>query len=250
MAQNTKTEAFKKHIFLLALTGAVLITVINSFGLSLVLSLISGDIMMKVPAELLTYFVSALNLCGLFLTYGALVNSLIRYGFKDSKNILILCLVRIVLIYVSYLLIGAIATSNFAASFQGNLYYCLTNGLIDLMLLSGAAFLTLFLRSKYIYEKNTNISVKGFFNFKNPLIAVSLWVVVLISAFLLSGCIINTVADITLYGAKDLNSTEVIYLITPYVEWVLKTAAGYTLMWGCAKWLDSRWKLLSKNESK
>ena len=250
MAQITRTEAFKKHIFLLALTGAVVITVINSFGLSLVLSLISGDIMLKVPAELLTYFVSALNVCGLFLTYGALVNSLIRFGFKGSKSVLILCIVRIFLIYVSYLLIGVIVTSNFTASFGGNLYYCLVNGLIDLMLLCGSAALTLFLRSKYIYENNTNISVKGFFNFKNPLISVSVWVVVLISAFLLSGCIINTVADVTLYGASNLNPTEVIYLVTPYVEWLLKTAVGYVLMWCCAKWLDSRWKLLGKTESK
>ena len=247
---SDRITLFKKHLTLLCLIGTVIIPVINNFGLSLILSFISGDIMLETASSLLSYFISALNLVDLFLIFGVLVNSLVRFGYKESKKIVGMCIVRVAIIYLSYFLIGAIVTSNFASTVTGNIYYCLTNALIDLMLLAGAIALTLYLRSKYLDEKNTNITVKKFFNFKNPLIAISAWIVVLVSSFLLSGNIIDTVADITVYGAQNLTTSEIIYLVSPYVVWVIKTMAGYVIIWGCAKWLDTQWRNLSKTSAK
>ena len=250
MAVNDKTAAFKKHLLLLGVIAAVIIPILNNLVFSLVLSLIGGDIMLVTLEELLKVFISALSVLDLFFMYGVLVNSLLRFGLKDSRKLIVLSVVRIVLIYVFYITIGAIVTLNFSDVLLGNLYYCFTNAAIDFLLLVGAVGLTVYLRSRYIEEKNTNITVRGFFDFKNPLMVISVWVTVLISAFLLSGCVINTVSDIALYGASNLNFNEVVYLVSPYVKWLAKTAVGYCVFWCCAKWLDTVWKSLYKPAAK
>ena len=112
------------------------------------------------------------------------------------------------------------------------------------MLVVGAIILCSFLRSKYLDENNTDITVRKIFDRNNPLTNIILWVTVLISAFLLSGCIINTVTDITTYGADDLNFNEFIYLVSPYIKWLCKTVFGYFVMVFTAKWLDLQWKNL------
>lgn len=242
---HNAVSAFTKHLNLLSVIGCIIIPLISNFALSLILSFISGDILLVSAANILSGFITALNLVGLFFVYAVLLNSIIRFGYEKSQKLVGLCVLRIVIIYSSYLAIGAIVTENLAASFLGNLITCLTNAVVDIMLLVGALFLACFLRSKYLDEKNTNITVKGFFSFKNPLIAISSWIVVLISAFLLSSCIIDTIVDVVSYGANDLNSTEIVYLVTPYVSWIIKTVAGYCVMWFTAKWLDSRWKAIN-----
>ncbi len=239
---NNAVSLFTKHLNLLSLIGCVILPLISNFVLSLILSFISGDILLVGVANFLGGFITALNLVGLFFVYAVLLNSIIRFGYEKSKKIIGFCFLRIAIIYSSYLVIGAIVTENLAASFVGNLVTCLTNAVVDVMLLVGALFLACFLRSKYLDENNTNITVKAFFSAKNPLIAISAWIVVLISAFLLSSCIIDTIVDVVSYGASDLNSTEIVYLITPYVSWLIKTVAGYSVMWATAKWLDTRWR--------
>ena len=247
---NNVVSLFTKHLNLLLIIGCVILPLISNFVLSLILSFISGDILLVGVADFLGGFITALNLVGLFFVYAVLINSIIRFGYYKSQKLVGFCVLRIAIIYSSYLAIGTIVTENLAASFKGNLITCLTNAVVDLMLLAGALFLACFLRSKYLDEKNTNITVKGFFSAKNPLIAISAWIVVLISAFLLSSCIIDTVVDIVSYGAKDLNSTEIIYLVTPYASWLIKTVAGYCVMWFTAKWLDTRWRQFSLETKK
>lgn len=247
---NNAVSLFTKHLNLLSIIGCVILPLISNFVLSLILSFISGDILLVGAANILSGFITALNLVGLFFVYAVLINSIIRFGYEKSKKLVGFCVLRIAIIYTSYLAIGAIVTKNLAASFVGNLVTCLTNAVVDVMLLVGVLFLTCFLRSKSLDENNTNITVKGFFSAKNPLIAISAWIVVLISAFLLSSCIIDTVVDVVSYGAEDLNSTEIIYLVTPYVSWLIKTVAGYCVMWFTAKWLDTRWRQFSLETKK
>ena len=236
---------FQKHLSLLAFIGCILLPVISNFALSLILSDITGDILLKTAADILGGFVTALNSVGLFFVYGVLINSIVRFGFKESKNIIILCFIRVFLIYTAYLAIGAIMTADLSATITGNLYACFTNGLVDVMLLCGALALTGYLRSRYLDENKTNVTIKSFFPAKNPLLVISAWVVVLISAFLLSGCVITTISDVMLYGATDLTSSEVVYLVSPYVSWLIKTVSGYVVIWLTAKWLDSRWSAVS-----
>jgi hypothetical protein len=217
--------------------------------MSLLLSNIYGDIMLSTLSELVSGFITALDTLNLFLVFAVLVNSVVRFGAKNSRDIILLCFIRIFIVYSSYIAIGAIITTNFAATIEGNLIYCFTNALIDIMLLVGTLILCGFLRSKYLDENNTDITVRKIFDRKNPLINIILWVTVLISAFLLSGCIITTVTDITTYGADDLNLSEVLYLVTPYIKWVIKTAFGYFVMVFTAKWLDLQWKNLHSSNS-
>lgn len=250
MAANDKTGAFKKHLILLGVIAAVIIPVLNNFALSLILSFIDGDVMLAGVSAVLKTFVSALSILDLFLMYAVLINSVLRFGFKGSSKLFGLSVLRVVLVYAAYLSIGAIVTMNFSDVIKGNIYYCLTNAFIDILLLAGAMVLTVYLRSKYIEAKNTNITVRRFFDFNNPLMVISAWVTVLISAFLLSGCIINTVSDISAYGASNLNFNEVVYLVSPYAKWLAKTAIGYCVFWCCAKWLDTVWKNLHKPMSK
>lgn len=249
-AGSNAVSLFTKHLNLLMIIGCILLPLISNFILSLILSFISGDILLVGVANFLGGFITALNLVGLFFVYAVLLNSIIRFGYEKSKKLVGFCGIRIALIYTSYLAIGAIVTENFASSFLGNFITCLTNALVDVMLLAGTLFLTCFLRSKYLDENNTNITVKGFFSKKNPLITISTWIVVLISAFLLSSCIIDTIVDVVSYGASDLTSTEIVYLVTPYVSWLIKTIAGYCVMWFTAKWLDTRWKQFSLETKK
>ena len=242
MKKLDETSVMRKHINLICFLCTVIVPLINNFVLSLVLSFISGDIMLVVWAEMLSYFVVALDTINLFLVFGVLVNSLIRFGSRGSRRVISLCFVRIFIVYASYLTIGSIVTANPLMMLKSNLIYCVTNGAIDILLLAGTLFLVLFLRSKFIEEKNTNIALKKFIDIKNPLLVVTLWVTALISAFLLSGCVISTVSDIATYGANNLNATEVIYLVSPYIKWIIKTIFGYCVMWVCAKWFETQWR--------
>lgn len=237
---SSAVAAFQKHLQLLALIAAVIVPLISNFGLSLIMSNIANDIMYVTAFNLLKNFITAFNLVDLFLIYAVLVNSLLRFGFKDSRGVFTLCLIRVFIIYASYIVIGAIITADFFSVLSANLYYCLINGSIDLLILGGVVVITMFLRSKFFAEKNTNITVKRFFDFKNPLIAVSAWVVVLISASLLSSCLINTF----------FSSLDALSIVMSYVQWITKTAVGYCIMWGVAKWLGSRWKAINRALSK
>lgn len=248
MKMNKKTAEFRKHLLLVCTICTVVIPLINNFALSLVMSFIAGDIMLVFWAELLGSFMAALDTLNLFLVFGVLVNSLVRFGAKESKRIVMLCVLRVVIIYTSYLTIGAIVTGRFLSTLTSNMFYCITNGAIDLLLLVGTVVMVSFLRVKFVEEKNTNISLNGFLKVSNPLIVITLWVTGLVSAFLLSGCVISTVADISAYGVSGLNLTEFLYLVTPYLKWICKTLVGYCIMWACAKWFDVQWKNLHETE--
>lgn len=243
-------QALKKHLTFLAVIFMVIVPLINNFVLSFILSNIYGDIMFKTVSEILKVFIAALDTLNLFLVFAVLAISIVRYGIKYSKDIITLCVVRIVIVYGSYLAIGAIITTNFAATISGNLIYCLSNSVIDVLLLIGALVLCSLLRARFIGENNTDITIKKFVDRKNPLLNVILWVTVLISAFLLSGCVINTITDIATYGAKNLNVSEVIYLVKPYIIWGTKAVFGYFVMALTAKWIDILWKSVLANDEK
>jgi hypothetical protein len=245
MSVVNKNKALKKHLTLLSVIFAIAIPLINNFGLSLVMSNVYGDIMYTGLSDFLSAFISVLSALDLFAVFAVLVISLVRFGSKNSRDVITLCFVRIVIIYASYILIGAIVTENFANTLANNYEYFLVNAVIDVMLLVGAIILCLFLRSKYLFEENTDITVRKLFDKHNPLLNVILWTTVLISAFMLSNCIINTVSDIVTYGANDLSVNEVVYLVTPYAAWAVKTAACYFVMVFMAKWVDFLWKAIN-----
>jgi len=242
MAQTLNNTAFRKYMHIICLVATVIVPILNNFVLSLIVSLIDGDIMLTVLSSILSHIISALGTLDLFLVYAVLINDLMRFGLKKSRRTVLLCFLRLFIIYASYITIGAIITSNFTRVLVDNLYYCGINALIDTLLLIGAIVLTCFLRAKYVDENNTDITVRSLIDTRNPLLTVTFWTVILITAFMLSGCVINTVMDISRYGANNLNATEVIYLVSPYVELVIKAFLGYFLMALSAKWFDIQWK--------
>ena len=177
MSNKNLLQAFKKHITLLCLISTLIIPVINNFALSLVHSLVAGDIMYATIADILSVFITALDTLNLFIVFGVLINSIVRFGAKQSSNVIALCFIRIFIVYASYIAIGAIVTTNFEATLKGNLFYCFTNALIDVMLLIGAIMLCSLLRAKHLDDNNTDITVRKIFDRKNPLINIILWAI-------------------------------------------------------------------------
>ena len=244
-----KIKALKKHITLLSVIFAIIIPAINNFGLSLIMSIIDGDIMYAGISEFLSAFITILSALDLFAVFAVLVISLVRFGLNNSKDVITFCFVKIAITYSSYIAIGAIVTENFVNTLKNNYQYFLVNFVIDVMLLIGAVALCLFLRSKYLYEENTDITIRKIFDKHNPILNIMVWTTALISAFMLSNCIINTLSDVITYGANDLSLTEVFYLVSPYAVWVIKTVACYFVMVIMAKWSDFLWKAINSESA-
>ena len=249
MSVTNKNRALKKHLTLLSVIFGIAVPLINNFGLSLWLSIVDGDIMYTGLSDFLSVFITVLSALDLYAMFAVLVISLVRFGSSNSKDVITFGFVRIAITYASYISIGAIVTENFANTIKNNYEYFLVNCVIDVMLLVGAIFLCLFLRSKFLSEENTDITVRKIFDRHNPLLNIILWTTALISAFMLSNCIINTVSDVVTYGASDLTASEIIYLVSPYLAWVVKTVGCYFVMVFTAKWVDFLWKAINSADS-
>lgn len=249
MSVTNKNRALKKHLTLLSVIFAIIIPVINNFGLSLIMTITDGDIMYAGIPEFLSPFITILSALDLFAVFAVLVISLVRFGLNNSKDVITFCFVKIVITYSSYIAIVTIATENFVNTLKNNYLYFLMNFAIDGILLIGAIALCLFLRSKYLYEENTDITIRKIFDKHNPILNIMVWITALISAVMLTSCIINTYFDVTTHGANNLSLTEVIYLVSPYVVWVIKTVACYFVMVLMAKWIDFLWKAINSAES-
>ena len=148
-------------------------------------------------------------------------------------------------------MIDAIVSINYtfaqtAENFKTSLVYIL----IEVMIIAGTVLIVAFLRSKYADEKNTNIAVKHPFDMKNPIITVSLWVTALVAVTLLSDCVISTVINVVTYGAEDLNLSEIITLVSPYVKWAIEAILSYAVILGVAKLFEAVWKSLGKAKAK
>ena len=202
MKSQKEITAFKKHLNVLCFLCTVIIPVLNNFILSLILSFISGDIMLVFWAELLEAFVVALDTVNLFLVFGVLINSVARFGYKNSGRVIAFCTVRIAIIYASYIAIGAIVTSSFAYTLVNNLLYCFTNAAIDILLLVGAVFLISFLRSRFKEACSADESVGGILSFKNPM-----------NTFLLTSPVNEKqIKENVAAGSIELTSDEILWL--------------------------------------
>ena len=129
-------------------------------------------------------------------------------------------------------------STDFIKDIKANISYIVTEAMIEFILLGGALLLIVFLRKKYADEKNTNITLKKFFDKNNPLTVVIFWVSVLISVVYLAGDVASTLAQIAVYGAENLKFNEIITLATPYIEQIFGFLIGYAVMVGIGKWLD------------
>ena len=238
---NPAIPLFKKRITIICIICGVVMPFIANYVLSYIMINIKDNLLYTTEFELLNAFITSLTTVSMFALFGVIVNSIVRFGLKKSIVPLCFGVARTLLFYIFTIELCAndmgIGFFDFlSASFSS----VALNAGIDLLLLAGVVILTVFLRAKFLNEKKTNITVKKFFDFKNPLIAIYIWVIILVFAFYLSGCITETVSIILAY-----NSYEVFALISPYLGVIGKTAVGYVIMWGCAKWLDFQWKSLN-----
>lgn len=252
MAKNAHITAFKKHINLLGFIIAVIVTLIAHYGLVYILSLIRDDIMWTPLTSILTYFKNTMIIIANYAIYGLLINSVLRFGFKKSSGIISLSVLRLVLIHLATLFFGLFMSTDFIKDIKANISYIVTEAMIEFILLGGALLLIVFLRKKYADEKNTNITLKKFFDKNNPLTVVIFWVSVLISVVYLAGDVASTLAQIAVYGAENLKFNEIITLATPYIEQIFVFLIGYAVMVGIGKWLDIQWEniVLSDRSSK
>ena len=241
MAKNSHIKAFKKHINVLGLINAVLITLIANYALVYVLSLVINDWAWQPLATFLIHFDKALITVANYVMYGLLINSLLRFGFKKSGGILSISILRIVLIHLATMFFGLFMSEDFVKDIRVNFYYVLIEAMIEIVLLLGAIILIMFLRSKYIDEKKTNITINKFIEKGNPLLAVTLWVSILISVVYLAGDFAETYALIRLYGTAGMTFKTVMNMAMPYINQIFVFVLGYAVMVGVAKWLDLQW---------
>ena len=250
MIKNENVRMFKKHINVIGIICAIFLTLVTNYALAIIVSNIRNDIMYETLTAILTSFQNALIFVSIYVLYGLLINSLLRFGVKNSRGILSLCFARIGLIYLSYFVFGIFLSKDFINDLKTNLMFILLNLAVDVIMLVGVIILILFLRSKFVDEKKTNITLKSIFEKKNPIVAVTLWVGILISSVYVSGCIAETYANVMTYGANNLNIHEVMTLVTPYIEQIIRFVLGYLVMMGAAKWLELQWSLINSKEAR
>ncbi len=245
MAKLSKQDAlFKKHLTTTMVIAAVIIPVISHFILPAVRLLTPSD---KVY-EILGIFLNALNTADLFLVYGVLITALVRFGMNNSSKIIGLGLLRYVIIYLSNILLTVIIVPlvivDYEVDFVYNLLVFGINIIVDVLPYAGAIIMTSFLCSKYVDENKTDITIRKVFDRKNPLLVITLWVTVLISATLLSETIVGTATNLSSYlsSGYQITSSLISILLEPYFHWLLKTVIGYFIMLGVGKWFEFQWQ--------
>ena len=255
MVKLSKQDAmFKKHLTVTFVIAAIIIPVISYFILPAIRLLTpSNDVY-----RWLGVFLSALNTVDLFLVYGILITALVRFGMNNSSKIIGLGLLRYAIIYLSNVLLTVVVVPLVIKNYEVDTVYNLLvfgiNIIVDVLPYAGAIIMTSFLCSKYIDEKKTDITIRKVFDRKNPLLVITLWVTVLISATLLSEIIVGTATSLSSYlsSGYQITSSLISVLVEPYFQWILKTVIGYFIMLGVGKWFEFQWQASReiKNEPK
>ncbi len=239
MAKNVQIQAFKKHINLLGFIAAILVTFITHFLMIYIISSLRTAVLWKQYTwfiEFLEGFNNAMISVANFVIYALIINNMLRFGFKKSGVIISYAVLRIVLFFVAAMAFGIYGSKDFMENLVFNFVYFLFVNSVEILLLIGSIVLIAFLRSKYIDEKNTDITVRKWISVKNPLTVITFWVNILISTVYLSGRIAQTYSDVFDGGHG------VFELVAPYIGIVANFFLGYVIMIAVAKWLDLQWK--------
>ncbi len=244
MAKLSKQDTmFKKHMIWTCIIGAVIIPLISYLLLPALRVFISSDTVYSI----LGYFLNALNTVDLFVVYGILISSLVRFGLNNSITVILLGFLRYVIIYASNIILSSVFIPLIIEGYEVNVVLDMLvygiNIIVDILPFAGAIIMTVFLCSKYLDEKKNDITIRKIFDRKNPLLVITVWVTVLISATLLSEAAVGTATDLSSYisSGYQITNSLIIVLVKPYIEWLLKTVVGYLIMIIVAKWFEFQW---------
>lgn len=228
MPKYSRPDAkLRKHLFLLAVIANIILPVITYFALQLWHYNIANDIMNTTLDIIIVNIQNVLDLIILYMSYGILINCLIRYGAKNSRPIILITVCGTVLHQASFYLADILTRTKITASILSSAaaYYCI-NLVIDCVRLLGAALLICWLRTTYIHEKNSDITLRKFIQKSNPLSMISLWIVLLIAV-----CYVPSIVF-------DLSNLDVAYKLLPFVRLLIKTAIGYVIIYFTSRHIE------------
>lgn len=228
---STPDKTFRKMLTVLSVVFGVILPVITNFLLSLWASYIYGDVMKVELYSVLKSVISVFGTINMYSMFGIIIISVLRYELCNSKSVILFGFVKIVLTYIGYFAIPLVlSVGNFLSNLSANLVYLGVNAAVDIILLFGVVFISAYLRKAFLKDNISDITIKKFVDFKNPILTTVFWGACFVSFILLSEKITSTFSDIYLYGADNLNFSEVMTLVSPYVSWLIKSFSGYVIM--------------------
>lgn len=199
--------------------------IINNIVLVLIYNNINGDYMLSTLTNIIDTTISIMATFVMYVTLGLLINSLLRKNFTGftSKPIFILYVISLLIIYVSDFI--------FASDIIGYVIYSMFVVLGDVVILAAALILCKKAVRRYKITQPKQLSFNGkIISMKNPLLRTLLLMTIVIFVYNFTFNTIDIVMLISQYGFPG-NFGEVIYLIEPYLSYMIYAAAGYLTMY-------------------
>jgi hypothetical protein len=208
-------------ISIIAMVGLPLLT---NVVLDIIYRAIYGDIIYATAANVISVANGILTTFTMYVTLAILVNSMLRDKIRGypSTLIFILYIVSLLIVYVS----DFIGVKDIYAYFIYMIFVLLGDALI----LVAAVLACKKTVRKHKISRPSQLSLDGKVISKtNPVLRVLLAMTIVIFAY---NFIFQTVETVMLIAENGLpgNSTEVIYLLEPYLSFIIYAVAGYLTM--------------------
>jgi hypothetical protein len=198
--------------------------ILTNVILTLIYNKIYGDIMYKTIADILEVSISILKTFTLYVTLAILINALLRKRMRRSPTVPII-LLYIISVFITYLADFILTTNTYAY-----IVYLLFAVLGDAVIYFAALFICKKTVRKYQLTRPSQLSAKGkIISFANPMLRTLALMTIVIFGYNFIFSTIETVILITDVGFP-INSTEVMFLIEPYISFIIYAVAGYLTM--------------------
>ena len=192
--------------------------------LPLIYNKIYGDIMYKTIADILEVAISILKTFTLYVTLAILLNSLLRKRMRKSPTR------PIVILYIASVLIAYIADFIITPNIYAFLVYLVFAVLSDAIIYVAAVVICKKTVREHQLTRPSQLSAKGkIISFKNPMLRTLALMTIVIFAYNFIFSTVETVMLITDVGFP-VNLTEVIFLVEPFISFVIYAVAGYLTM--------------------
>lgn len=196
----------------------------NNVLLASIHNVIYGDIMYKTFADVLEITISILSMVTFYLSLGMLINTLLRKNLPRNPSflIIILYIISIIIVYIS----DFIFAKNLIA-FTIFLILALAG---DILIFISTLFVCNKTVRRYKITRPEKLSLNGkLISLKIPVLKTIFIMTIVIFAFNFVSNTVETIILITDYGFPS-NTTEILYLLEPYLSFIIYAVAGYLTM--------------------
>ena len=214
---------YKKLLIISAIT-MIGLPVLTNVIFTLIYQNIYGDVMYAAAANIIDVATSILKTFTLYVTLAILINSMLREKIRryPSKLIFILYIVSLIIVYVSDFMMTKDIYSYFI--------YMIFVLLGDVVILIAAILTCKKTVRNHRISQPSQLSLRGkIISLRNPVLSILFIMTVVIFVYNFIFNTVETVLLISDYGFPG-NSTEVMYLIEPYLSFIIYAVAGYLTM--------------------